>query len=300
MARRTPREPKRFTSTQDMDTMRKLFGFTIESVPTYIHDERADAVPYREVQGKRALVRTDTFEPLGVVSPRYGIIQPRIGLDIMEACGDLQIVNAGSIGNGQRMYVQAIVKGAGFDVAGQEHQPYLFLGMHNDGSGTYFVGFTPTRCFCWNQLRAALKNMLAKFAIRHTGNAQERAEVTVEVIRRARAYFGEFHQQALALVAQRFSVQDMRSLCEELWPTPKAENLVDGVLQKRATVVQLFVDGKLNHGIHGTKYGALNAVAEFIDHGQNRQGGDAGKVNALLFGHEADRLKQAAWDRLAA
>ena len=285
-----------FTSTNDREQMARLFGFTIESREVYARGND----DFEVIEGKRALVRTDTGKALGIASPRYGIVQPRTGLDIMEACGDLEVINAGMIGDGQRMYVQARLKGAGFDIAGQEHEPFLFLGMHNDASGCYFVGLTPTRCFCWNQLRVALKNMLARFSIRHTGDAQARAEMTVEVIGRARAYFGAFHEQALRLVAQRFAVQDMRALTEELWPTPKAENLLAGVVAKRAHVVQLFTEGKLNAGLHGTRYGALNAVAEYIDHDQNRQGGDAGKANALLFGLEGDRLKQTAWDRLAA
>lgn len=284
---------KRFTSTSDREQVARLFGFDIEAQPVYTQLGR-------EIPGKRALVRTDTGDALGIASERYGIVQPKTGLAIMEACGDLDIVNAGMIGNGQRMYLQAKVRGASFDVAGQEHAPYLFLGMHNDATGCYFVGLTPTRCFCWNQLRLALKSMTARFSIRHTGNAQQRAEVAVEVIGRARAYFGEFHQQAIALVNQRFAIQDMRTLTEELWPTPKAEHLVEGVLAKRAHVIYLFSEGKLNQGIHGTKYGALNAVAEYVDHGINRHGGDAGKANALLFGLEADRLKQTTFDRLAA
>jgi len=284
---------QQFTSTTDDEQMARLFGFTIEAQPVY-------TAGGREIEGRRALVRTDTGTALGIASPRYGIVQPRTGLDIMRACGDVEIVNAGMIGDGRRMYVQAKLRGASFDVAGQEHAPYLFLGMHNDATGCYFVGLTPTRCFCWNQLRVALKNMAARFNIRHVGDAQKRAETTIEVIARARAYFGTFHAQALSLVAQRFSVQDMKSLTEELWPTPTAENQVDGVRARRAHVVHLFSDGKLNAGIHGTRYGALNAVAEYVDHGVNRHGGDAGKVNALLFGLEADRVKQEAFDRLAA
>jgi phage/plasmid-like protein (TIGR03299 family) len=291
MARRT-----QFTQTDDRDQMERLFGFTIEARPLFTEHEGER----RAVTGKTALVRTDTGDALGVASPRYGIVQPRTGLDIMQACGDLEVLKAGMIGQGQRMYVQARLRGAGFDIAGQEHEAFLFLGMHNDASGCYFIGLTPTRIICWNQLRVAIDRMSARFAIRHTGNAQARAEMATEVIGRARAYFGTYSVQAAALVNQRFSVQSMGELAEELWPTPKADNLVAGVLQKRAQVVRLFAEGRLNTGIHGTKYGALNAVAEYLDHGQERQGGDAGKVNALLFNLDADRQKQIAWDRLAA
>jgi phage/plasmid-like protein (TIGR03299 family) len=304
---RTPREPKRFTSTSDAEQMRRLFGFTVEARPLYTRAENTQDpqhtqgafAPYYEVPGKVALCRTDTGAALGVASPRYGIIQPLTGYALLEACGDLDLLKAGTIGDGQRMYIQARVKGAGFDVGGQPHEPLLFLGMHNDASGCYFIGLTPTRIQCWNQLRVALGKMLCRFAIRHTGDAQARAEVAAEVIGRARQYFGAFSEQAARLVAQRFAVQDMKSLCEELWPTPKAENLIEGTIATRAKVLSLFTEGKLNAGIHGTRYGALNAVAEYVDHGVNRKGGDAGKANALLFGLQADRMKQIAYDRIA-
>jgi phage/plasmid-like protein (TIGR03299 family) len=278
-----------------------VFSWNIESLPCYARREDGQLL---EVKGKRALVRADNGFGLGVVTKSYGIIQPQSMMSLLHAAagdGIVEYINGGAFDGGKRIYLQVALKGANFDIAGQEHGAYFMLGAHNDGSGSFWAAFTPTRLFCMNQLRVAIKNIISRFSIRHTKNASERLAVVEEVITRARGYFGAFHAEALNLVRQRFTIQDMRSLTEELWPTPKSENLLDGVVWTRNRVVQLFDGAQIGgSALMGTKYGALNAVAEYVDHHQNRRGGEAGRLNAVLFGSQPTALKQLAYERLAA
>lgn len=277
------------------------FAWAIESRECYFKD--SDGVEHT-IPGKRTLVRTDRSFGLGIVTPSYGIVQPAAQMSLLHAAvgdGQVEYINGGVFENGKRMFLQAALKGGNFDVAGQEHGAYFMLGAHNDGTGAFWAAFTPTRLWCMNQLRFALKNLRNKFSIRHTKNATERLETVREVMVRARGFFGAYNEQAQALVRQRFTLQDMHTLAEELWPTPKAENLVPGIEATRARVIQLFDGGQLGApALNGTKYGALNAVVEYVDHHQHRKGGESGRLNAVLFGSQANVLKQLAFDRIAA
>jgi len=171
------------------ETFDRLFGFEIEAQEVFTRQGET----YAPVKGKRALVRTDTGVALGVVSPSYGILQPRSAMALLDAAagsGEVTYINGGSYDDGRRLYLQAQLTGASFDVAGQEHAPYLLLGSRNDGGGSYFIALTPTRLLCMNQLRVAIRNIIARFSIRHTRNAAERMELATEVVCRARGYFG--------------------------------------------------------------------------------------------------------------
>lgn len=279
----------------------QLFGWDIEARETFTLDRNGRMMT---VPGKRTLVRVDRDHALGVVTKSYGVIQPREIMSFLHACvgeGTVEYINGASFDKGARIYLQARIIGADFDVAGQEHAAYLILGAHNDGTGSFWAGFTPTRLWCMNQLRLAIKNTVSRLSIRHTSRAAERLEQAHAVVERARGYFGTFHATAMDLVRQRFTIQDMRSLAEELWPDPKNERLLPGVQATRARVVQLFDGGQRGAGaINGTKYGALNAVAEYVDHHQSRRGGEEGRLNAVIFGSAPQQIKQAAFERLAA
>lgn len=277
----------------------RLFGWDIEARPCFT--SRADG-SIIEIPGKRALVRTDREHTLGVVTKSYGVIQPRDIMSLFHAAvgdGQAKYVNGGSFSNGARVYLQVQIMGSNFDVAGQEHGAYLILGAHNDGTGSFWAGFTPVRLFCMNQLRLAINKTRSKLVIRHTSRAAERLEQAQYVIENARSYFGTFHEMAMNLVRQRFTLSDMRTLAIELWPDPKSERLLPGVQGVRDKVVRLFDGGQRGaEAIMGTKYAALNAVAEYVDHHQVRRGGQDGRDDSVIFGSAAQGLKQAAVERL--
>ena len=277
----------------------KAFSWEIESRECLTRTASGELINVRD---KRVLVRTDRELSLGVVSNRYGVVQPSAMMSLLHAAagdGLIEYVNGGSFEGGKRIYLQVLLKGANFDIAGQEHAAYFLLGAHNDGTGSVFWAPTPTRLFCMNQLRIAIDRMVSKLTLRHTKNAQARLEQATEVVRRTRGYFGAYTAEAQRLVKQTFSLADMRELTETLWPTPKSEALFEGIKATRAKVVRLFDGEQLgSSAIQCTKYGALNAVVEYIDHHQHRKGGEAGRQNALLFGSQT--LKQLAYERLAA
>jgi len=278
-----------------------IFAWTIEARPAMYRDanEQLQVVP-----GRNVLVREDTNFALGFASKGYGIIQPADQMNLLHAAvgnGEAEYINGGIFEGGKRLYIQLAIKGANFDVAGQEHGAYCLLGSANDTTGSAWIGFTPTRLSCMNQLKFALRTLRNRITFRHTKNAAAKMATVAAVMERARGFFGVYNEEAHRLVAQRFTLQDMRSLVEELWPTPKADNLVPGIERTRARVIQLFDGAQLGaDAINGTKYGALNAVIEYVDHHQPRRGGTAGRMDSILFGSQPAVLKQSAYDRLAA
>ena len=56
------------------DQVDSMFAWTIDSLPCFGQDQATGA--FVPVAHKRALVRHDTGRGLGIVSDRYGIVQP--------------------------------------------------------------------------------------------------------------------------------------------------------------------------------------------------------------------------------
>lgn len=278
-----------------------IFAWHIEARQAMYRDAQGNLC---EVPGRNVLVREDTNWPLGIASKGYGIIQPQDQMSLLHAAvgnGEAEYINGGIFEGGKRLYIQLAIRGADFDVAGQQHKAYCLLGSANDTTGAAWIGFTPTRLSCMNQLKFALRTLTNRISFRHTKNAAARMAMVAAVMERARGFFGVYNEEAHRLVKQRFTLQDMRALAEELWPTPKAENLVPGVERTRARVVQLFDGGQVEAApINGTRYGALNAIIEYVDHHQPRRGGVAGRADSILFGSQPAVLKQRAYDLLAA
>lgn len=265
-----------------------------------------------ECNGYRALVRSDRPDTvLSVVSDRYGIIQNREALTLLDAAvgeGSAVYHVAGALDEGRQVFLLAEVATPGhtWTIKGEEMKPYLLLATGHDATRALVCMFTAVRVVCNNTLSVALSDDLSpRISIRHTKNAAERVKQAAEVIARARTYFRGFSERALALVAQVITVTRARALTEQLIPPVKVDGKItvtSGVEKARAKVVALFdrQADSIDRRIAGTAWGYFNAVAAYTDHNVNRRGGADGRMRAILLDGQAQAIKQRTLELLAA
>jgi phage/plasmid-like protein (TIGR03299 family) len=255
-----------------------------------------------------AMMRSDRMQGadaaiLGIVGSQYEPIQNRDAFAFFDPIvgeGAAVYHTAGSLGQGERVWILAKLPGT-ITVAGQDiTEKYLLLYNSHDGSGAAQVKFTPIRVVCQNTLSMALHgDPLIRIA--HTRGVSARmGEVhkAIEFIETTYKTIEDiFHRLAKILLDDA----RLTTYVEAVFPIkkdqePKSKKKVE---EHRREVAMLFKNGRGNtaDGVKDTLWAAYNGITEFADYrmvaGARTQ---SGRIDRLWFG-DAAKLKVTAYDK---
>lgn len=158
------------------DVRRRLFSWKAMEVPMYVKGKEEGA-PLLVVPERKAIIRDDTNQVLGVVSNSYAPHQyeeallTQISTIISES--DLAIGSAGLLKGGAIAWVQ-IEMPENLKVADVEFRPHLLATTSFNGSIATTYKRTVTLVVCDNTRAAALKEEGQEYRVRHTANSQMR------------------------------------------------------------------------------------------------------------------------------
>jgi phage/plasmid-like protein (TIGR03299 family) len=250
---------------------------------------------------QRVLYRSDTKEPLSVVSSRYQVVQPR---EILEFYRDLteysgfELETAGVLKDGKKLWALART---GQSVALKEKDQvngYLLLATACDGTLATTAQFTSVRVVCNNTLSIALGDSTGAVKVPH------RSQFDAQAVKR---------QLGIAISSWDGFMVRMKALAERKVSDTVAEKFFQRVLTYTSSGPNMPVSAtndraiKAAHELYagrgkgatlasasGTAWGLLNSVTEFVDH-QRRARSEDHRRDAAWFGAGAT-LKQRAWD----
>ncbi|MGF6245544.1 phage/plasmid-like protein (TIGR03299 family) [Paraburkholderia sp. GAS38] len=250
---------------------------------------------------QRVLYRSDTKEPLSVVSPRYQVVQPK---DILEFYRDLtevggfELETAGVLKDGKKLWALART-GQSVSLKGKDQvNGYLLLATACDGTLATTAQFTSVRVVCNNTLQIALGDSVGAVKVGH------RSQFDAQAVKR---------QLGIAISSWDGFMARMKALSERKVNDPMAEKFFQRVLTYPAggpNTPALVTNDRAIKAVHelyagrgkgatlpsasGTAWGLVNSVTEFVDH-QRRARSDDHRRDAAWFGAGAT-LKQRAWD----
>jgi phage/plasmid-like protein (TIGR03299 family) len=281
-----------------------------EKRPMYLAGKAAiDDIPVvgKEIKESVAVVRIDDSAILGVVSPRYHIIQNTECFELVdEIIGSGQAVfhTAASLCGGRRIFCTLrFPKDA--QIGPDLINMYLLMTSSHDGKSSLHLRWTPVRVVCNNTLNAALgTGSTSCFNIAHTKNYETKIEQARQVLRLGEQYYATMEKEFTKLIKTPFVHADMVKLTEQLFPSDK-EPVAGITKNKREQVACLFHNGKGNSepGVKNTRWAAFNAVTDFVDHCQmvvsknTELAKSEARMNSSTFGTGA-RLRQKAFDLL--
>jgi phage/plasmid-like protein (TIGR03299 family) len=254
---------------------------------------------------RKAVIRTDSNEALGVVGNAYVPVQNRHAfsfLDAVVANGELTYSTAGALGHGERIWLLAKLPDT-IRVRNTDDlvNKFLLLSNTHDGSTALRVMFTPTRIVCENTLRLASKNGAGQgIAIQHKGDLATKIAAAQRVLGLASAFFDDAKGKIDCLAAHSPTPAQLETYFQSVYPNPegadptRAQNI-------RERFHQLFETG-MGHdmpGIRHTTWAALNAVTEWIDHhrptrAKTPEARSSRRLQSSWFGSGA-ALKSRAW-----
>ncbi|WP_144157908.1 DUF932 domain-containing protein [Paraburkholderia sp. BCC1885] len=251
---------------------------------------------------QRVLYRSDTKEPLSVVSSRYQVVQP---MDILNFYKDLtevggfELETAGVLKDGKKLWALART-GQSVALKGKDTvNGYLLLATACDGTLATTAQFTSVRVVCNNTLQIALGDSVGAVKVPH------RSQFDAQAVKR---------QLGIAISSWDGFMARMKALSERKVSDGIAEKFLRRVLTYSPTntsdrdaitvneraikaVDQLYAGrgkGADLVSASGTAWGLLNAVTEYTDH-HRRARSDDHRRDAAWFGAGAT-IKQRAWD----
>lgn len=257
------------------------------------------------VPGRKAVVRTDTDDVLGVVGNTYAPVQNRQAfafLDAIVADGCLRYHTAGALRKGEKIWLLAKLPGQ-IRVRFSEDisEKYLLLSNSHDGSSALRVFFTSIRVVCANTLAVADREGRGEgIAVRHQGDLTSKIRQAREVLGIAARFFDDLENQFDLLARHYPSYAQVSGYFKALYPDPEEGNPARSQ-NVRDDLFRLFECGQGQDipEIKLTSWAMFNALTEYVDHHRPTRAKSefdraANRLDSSWFGSGA-RLKEKAF-----
>jgi len=247
--------------------------YKIEQRPLYYRpscDNHGQKLPARVVPDRIIQVRMDTGLDLGIVGSTFQTDQPIDNLHFFQdwiKAGGAKMETAGALFGGRQYFASARI-GDDVDLGGGDSlRPFIMLTNACDGSRRRDVRNVMTRPVCNNTVTAALaESKKAAWGSTHRSKANwDDARQTVEA---ALVQFGAFVQTARALAKVKASEKDASAFLVKLLDVANEEEAKEK--QAFGKILALFNGGGAGSKLvtaKGTRWGLLNAVTDYVDHG---------------------------------
>lgn len=282
------------------DVLRKAgLDWVVTKEPLYVEGFDGE---YEIVDGSYAIQRSTDGAVLGVVGSRYVPIQNAEALRFLDEL----------VGAGQAVYDSAWALRGGRTVAitieldqiipasGENIRTFLTMANSHDGNGQIRFMTTPVRVVCMNTLAMALEQHKLMYQKKHTANAMSEANVTEarEVLQLAQYYTTYLNETAKRLLAEAFDRRSMVRLAENLLVREKTEPS-DYEMDQFDKLMFVYDNSDNLGNIRNTKWGGLNAVAEYLDYFGRYKGVNwlDNRAESLMDGR-AVKVKTRAYEML--
>ncbi|WP_395753343.1 DUF932 domain-containing protein [Prosthecobacter sp.] len=245
------------------------------------------------VPGYQAITREDSGAVLSIMKDSYHPIQNAEAFEFFDAVvGEGQAIydTAGALHGGRRVWIMARIPKTVFIDGGDELERNILLYTSHDGSSTLKMQQVMTRVVCQNTLSVALRQATNTVSILHRGNYKQRVVEAQRALKVVHGYFDDLTSLIELFAAKPMSHSDMRDFTEKLLPIAPGEKS-PRTEKSRGEIADLFSKGTGNNG--RTRWDALNAVTEWVDHrrtyGRTQLGvADETRFASTLFGSGAE------------
>jgi phage/plasmid-like protein (TIGR03299 family) len=246
-----------------------------------------------EVPNYHVIMRDDTHYPLGVVTDRFEPLQNVDGFAYLNhMIGEVEIVTAGSFDGGKTVWVLAKVPGH-ILVGGNPTERFILFRNGHDGKTSAGYCLTPIVVVCKNTLSLAWSGTKNKFSINHTGDMAQRIKAAQEVLGITSNYYEKYKEFGDKLALAKCSDKKLLDIFMQLlYPngvadTDRAKNSAESA---KLAMEQILAGPTLGNS-KGTKWGAVNAIGEYLDWYRPTRG-DSDRFARINF--EATNPKQKA------
>lgn len=242
--------------------------WTVKAIPLYTGKEFG-----AQMAQHRAIIRESDKRILGECGSDYVPLQNTEAFKFFDPflkAGEAQIESAGSLRQGQNIWVLAKLNKAPLEVVKNDAvEKFLLLSNTHRGGYAVKVGFTPIRVVCANTLAMAESdNSSQLLRVAHSTQMINNLEKVQEIVNAADAQFEATAEQYRFLASRQVSKKDIQQFVKQVF-MPNA-----GDSQRTQTREALMVDnitrlfetgmGNAMPGVAGTAWALYNAGTQFL------------------------------------
>jgi phage/plasmid-like protein (TIGR03299 family) len=275
----------------DIETWAKEAGLNWEAAkyPAYfrVNEANNDKNGMHDVSNGYHIVRKDTNYPLGYVTGRYKIVQPKEVLDWFQqyiSVDDRFALDvAGCLKNGEIVWATAKYNGD-ITVAGDNHRARLLMTTSYDGTGSTINKMTMTRVVCNNTLDVALfSGNKATVKTRHSSKFD--AKAVGEELGRLAGSIAQYKQFGDAMVQVHMSEAQVLDFFKSTIGMKGTEDEQSTRKENQYNELVNAYNETVKEGTQPeTMWCALNAVTRYVDHvRQTRDVGSKGEDEARFL-----------------
>jgi phage/plasmid-like protein (TIGR03299 family) len=244
----------------------------------------------------KVLFRSDTNEPLSVVSQRFKVVQPN---EILEFYRDLtevsgcELETAGVLKGGRKIWALART-GQSSTLKGKDvSNAYVLLATACDGTLATTAQFTSIRVVCNNTLAVALGAGSGAVKVRHSTSFD--AQSVKRQLGISVSTWSSFMYQMKGLSERKVKTHEAMNYLSRVFSDESKADSSSASERTMAKVMALF-DGR-GRGAElasskGTAFGLLNSVTEFVDHERRARSVDH-RLESAWFGQGASVKEKA-------
>lgn len=229
-----------------------------------------------QVPGFFANVRVTDETALGIVGSKYKVLQNREAFAFMDGMlGDgVRYETAGSLLGGREVWMCARLPEV-FKLVDDETETFVVVTNRHDGWAGVRALVAPVRVVCKNTLNLALRSAKRSWTCKHTGDMSAKLDEAKQALGLVRNYMAELMNTAEILASLKLAENDWNALVQKLIPAPeeaKHESTIERAKERQADLHgKIYAEDLANYverGRYVTGWAAVNAVADFVDHGE--------------------------------
>lgn len=258
---------------------RSGLDFVVEQTP--LQTESGLVVP-----GMVANVDTTNGKVLGVTSQKYHPIQNADAFDFVNDIGEgLEFVKSGMTQSGM---VYMIARMPDSDILGDGITPYVCFRNSFNGRFPLTAAICPLRIVCQNQFNLAFKQSPNTVTIRHSSRAEERMREAQRVLRATSSHMDEMKAFAFKMARAKATDAQFSEVLDSLFPIPAedASNRIKSNVEANRQAFITAYDADDNGNFRGSKWGMINAYADYLTHRPVQRKtavGDENRFEAVSF-----------------
>ncbi|MDN5892881.1 MAG: DUF945 domain-containing protein [Nocardioides sp.] len=262
-------------------------------------------------EGHWSTVRSDpdgTKTFFGVVRSRYKQVQNTDAFAFgQHLIDDFGANVAAAAGHGKPIGVRTFLGlrlSETLNVAGQDpHDLYLLIGNSHNGDTGVTAAIVPIRRANMGEVVTSIPTVPQRWTLRHSGDVGGKMAEAIHTHKMVKSWMATYQRLTYELLGTRMSVTEFEQFTHRLLPTPRNAGKRSAATwaERRRLLVDLFSNAPTTSFGRGTRYAAVCAVNEYLDHFAATRGGDPKEVRyARNLAGQSVRTKELAWNLLAA